>query len=62
MRNSQRRRNTENDNLSKNNAKNNSIKNIPSNKSIKIRKVKKMYKTFCFCCLIKNDDSLSDNN
>lgn len=62
MRNTKRSRNTENDNLSKNNAKNNSNKNISSNKSIKIRKVKKMYKTFCFCCLIKNDDSLSENN
>lgn len=62
LRNTKRSRNTENDNLAKCYTKNNSNKNINSNKSIKISKVKKMYKTVCFCCLIKNDDSLSDTN
>ena len=40
----------------------NSNKNIPNNKKIKVKKVKKMYKTCFFCCLIKNDDSVSDND
>ena len=61
IKNNTKSRNVENDNLSKCFTKINS-KNISNNKSIKVKKVKKMYKTCFFCCLIKNDDSLSDNN
>ena len=64
--NSKRSRNivsqNENSNLARCNTKINSNKNIQSDKSIKIKKVKKMYKTCFFCCLIKNDESFSDND
>ena len=66
IRNSKRSRNiiseNENGNLVRCSTKNISNKNFPSDKSIKIKNPKKMYKTFCLCCLIKNDDSFSDND
>lgn len=62
MKNIKKSRNIENDNLAKCYTKTNSNKNIPINKSTKVKKVKKMYKTCFFCCLIKNDGSLSDSN
>ena len=58
MKNSKKSRNVENENFTKMD----SNKSIPNNKSIKVKKVKKMYKTCFFCCLFKNDDSLSENN
>ena len=66
IRNTQRSRNiareNENSNFQRCYTKNNSNRNNPNDKTIKIKKPKKMYKTFCFCCFIKNDDSISDNN
>ena len=66
IRNTQRSRNiareNENSNFQRCYTKNNSNRNNPNDKTIKIKKPKKMYKNFCFCCLIKNDDSISDNN
>ena len=62
MENKESNRNVENDNIERCYTQKNFNKNISRNKSIKVKKVKKMYKTCFFCCLIKNDDSLSDNN
>jgi hypothetical protein len=62
MENNKGSRNDENDNLERCNTKKNSNRNINNNKSNKVKEAKKMHKTCFFCCLIKNDDSLSDNN
>ena len=65
IRNSKRSRNiineNENGNLVRCSTKINSSKNMASDKSIKIKNPKKLYKTCFFCCLIKNDESFSDN-